>query len=109
MRIIRANRGGGKTTELVKESNREWKYIVCKDQQRLDIIMETANHLGLDIPFPITVRELPISRGSFIKSVLIDDLEDILPMFIGRHIDIATTSCEIKDLSRIVTQKHKFK
>ena len=98
MRIIRADRGGGKTTELVKESNREWKYIVCKDQQRLDVIMEIANHLGLDIPFPITVRELPISRGSFIKSVLIDDLEDILPMFIGRSVDAVTTSCDIEEI-----------
>ncbi len=98
MRIIRANRGGGKTTELVKESNREWKYIVCKDQQRLDVIMETANHLGLDIPFPITVRELPISSRSFIKTVLIDDFEDILPMFIGRSVDAVTTSCDIEEV-----------
>lgn len=98
MRIIRANRGGGKTTELVKESNREWKYIVCKDQQRLDVIMETANHLGLDIPFPITVRELLISSRSFIKTVLIDDFEDILPMFIGRSVDTVTTSCDIEEI-----------
>ena len=71
MKIIRADRGQGKTTKLVKMSNREWKYIVCKDIQRVDVIIDIANKLGLDIPYPITIRELPISQGSYIKSVLI--------------------------------------
>ena len=98
MKIIRADRGQGKTTKLVKMSNREWKYIVCKDTQRVDVIVDVANKLGLDIPYPITIRELPISRGSYIESVLIDDIEDILPYIIGRMVDYATTSCEIEDL-----------
>lgn len=98
MKIIRADRRQGKTTELVKISNKEWKYIVCKDEQRLDVIVETANRLGLDIPYPITVRELPISGGSFIKSVLIDDIEDVLQLLIGRPIDYVTTSCELVSL-----------
>lgn len=98
MKIIRADRGQGKTTKLVKMSNREWKYIVCKDTQRVDVIIDIANKLGLDIPYPITIRELPISQGSYIKSVLIDDVEDILPYIIGRRVDYATTSCEIEDL-----------
>lgn len=102
MKIIRADRGEGKTTELVKISNREWKYIVCKDTQRVDVIVETANKLGLDIPYPITVRELPLSNGSFIKSVLIDDIEDVLPLLIGRKVDVVTTSCEIMSLKEVV-------
>ena len=61
MKIIRADKGKGKTTELVKISNREWKYIVCRDTQRVDVIVETANKLGLDIPFPITIKELVAS------------------------------------------------
>ena len=98
MKIIRADRGKGKTTELVKISNREWKYIVCRDKQRVDVIVETANKLGLDIPFPITVRELPINQGSYIKSVLIDDIEDVIPYFIGRSVDYITTSSEIEGI-----------
>lgn len=100
MKIIRADRGQGKTTELVKISNRDWKYIVCKDTQRVDVIVETADRLGLDIPYPITVRELPISRGTFIRSVLIDDIEDILFWLIGKPVDCVTTSCEIIPLER---------
>ena len=98
MKIIRADKGKGKTTELVKISNREWKYIVCRDTQRVDVIVETANKLGLDIPFPITIKELPISRRSFIESVLIDDAEDILAWFIGRPIDYITTSCAVEEI-----------
>lgn len=98
MIIVKAKRGKGKTTELIKMSNKEWKYIVCKDRQRVDVIMEIAERLGLDIPFPITVKELPLSKGSFIESVLIDDIEDVLPLLIGKRVDIITTSCEIKGI-----------
>ena len=98
MKIIRADRRQGKTTKLVKMSNKEWKYIVCKDTQRVDVIVDVANKLGLDIPYPITIRELPISQGSYIKSVLIDDIKDVLQYIIGRRVDYATTSCEIEKL-----------
>lgn len=98
MKIIRADRGQGKTTKLVKMSNKEWKYIVCKDTQRVDVIVDVADKLGLDIPYPITIRELPISQGSYIKSVLIDDIEDVLQYIIGTWVDYATTSCEIEEL-----------
>ncbi len=95
MKIIRLDRGKGKTTELVKISNSEWKYIVCKDQQRLNVIKKVASDLNLDIPYPITVSELPL-RSKHIESVLVDDIEDVLEYIIKKPIDIATTSCEIE-------------
>ncbi len=98
MKIISADRGQGKTTKLVKMSNKEWKYIVCRDNQRVDVIIKTAERLGLDIPYPITVRELPISQFSHIESVLIDDIEDVIQYVIGRRVDYVTTSCEIERL-----------
>lgn len=98
MKIIRAGRGRGKTTKLVKISNKEWKYIVCKDTQRVDVIVEVANKLGLDIPYPLTVRELPLKQGQRIDSVLIDDIEDVLPLLINRRVDYATTSCDIEKI-----------
>lgn len=97
MQILKANRGKGKTTELVLRSNKEWKYIVCKDRQRVNVIEETAGKLNLTIPFPITVKELPL-RSTHIESVLIDDIEDVLEYIIGKKVDYATTSCEIVDL-----------
>jgi hypothetical protein len=87
----------GKTVELIKQSNREWKYIVCADENRALMIMKTAKWLKLDIPFPITVRELPI-RTQHIKSVLLDDVEAVLWQMIRKDIDIATTRCEVEKL-----------
>jgi hypothetical protein len=94
MKIIAGGRSSGKTTKLVKISNKEWKYIICSDKSRVDNIVRTAEKLGLDIPFPITVDELPLN-GRFIKSVLIDDIEDVLKLIIRKNIDFSTTSCEI--------------
>lgn len=74
MKIIRAGRGKGKTTELVKRSSKEHKYIICKDFQRVEVIERTAERLGVNIPFPITVNELPL-KSKFIGSILIDDIE----------------------------------
>lgn len=95
MRIIRKGRGEGKTTELIKISNKEWKYIVCVDHTRAEYIAYQASQLGLDIPFPITYNELPLNYTNNIKSVLIDDMEELLAKLIKKPIDYATTSCEV--------------
>nr|WP_302596961.1 hypothetical protein [uncultured Cellulosilyticum sp.] len=50
--------------------------------------------MKIDIPYPITVNELPV-RSRFIEEVLIDDIEDVLYRIIGKHIATATTSCKI--------------
>jgi len=59
MKIISVGRGQGKTTKLVEISSKERKHIVCKDKQRVDVIIKTAEKLGLDIPYPITIRKSP--------------------------------------------------
>lgn len=98
MKIIRGDRRSGKTTELIKKSHDEWKYIVCRDRQRVKFIESYAREMNIDIPFPIEIRELPL-KSNFIKSVLIDDIEDVLEYIIGKPIDYATTSCEIENYS----------
>lgn len=97
MIILSAVRGKGKTTELIRIANKEWLYIICKDRQRVDVIVKKAEELGLDIPFPITAKELPL-RSPHIKSVLVDDIEDVLEYIIQKKIDFATTSCEINNV-----------
>ena len=59
MKIISAGKGQGKTAKLVEISSKERKHIVCKDKQRVDAIIKTAERLGLDIPHPITIRKSP--------------------------------------------------
>lgn len=95
MRIIRKGRREGKTTELIKLSNKEWKYIVCADRTRAEYIACQASQLGLDIPFPITYNELPLDYTNNIESVLIDDMEELLTKLIKKPIDYVTTSCEV--------------
>lgn len=94
MKIRRRDRRSGKTTELIKESHDKWLYIVCADSKRAEDISTLAMALDMDIPYPITLNELPI-RSHFIKKVLVDDVEDILRYIIGKPIETCTTSCEV--------------
>ena len=101
MKIISAGRRQGKTTELIKKSNKEWKYIICANKRRVNNIVKTADEMGLNIPYPITISELPLSKGQKMDGVLIDDIEDILQYLIGKRVDYVTTLCEIIHLERV--------
>lgn len=91
--LIIKPRQSGKTTELVKESNKHWMYVICADEKRKIYILEIANRLGVDIPNPITAREILASNGlhsPHIKEVLVDDLGDVLSALINKHVAVAT-------------------
>lgn len=92
MKIIIKGRGEGKTTELIKESAKTGKYILTADRERVCHIDKMAKSMGLHIPFPITVEEAMRYRfrDSFIKSILIDDADDVLKMIFQVEIDIIT-------------------
>lgn len=94
MKILNLDRRKGKTTELIKISNKKWLYIICLNRKRAENISNMAMEMNLDIPFPITMDELPL-RSNFIKEVLIDDMEDLLQYLIQKPILYATTSCEV--------------
>ena len=95
--IIGGRRACGKTTELIKKANKEHLYIVCANRERLRVITQMADHMELDIPFPITIKELPL-RSPHIKEVLIDDIEAVLYQLIRKPILMASTSLEFKQL-----------
>jgi hypothetical protein len=92
MEVIIKPRRSGKTVELIKIANKEWKYIVCPDRQRAENIVKTANKLGLDIPYPIVTNELPL-KSPFVESVLVDDADEVLRRLIGKDIKTITISC----------------
>ena len=94
MKIYRRDRQKGKTTKLIRESHDTWIYIICANRQRAENISKLAMKLDIDIPYPITVSELPI-KSNFIRKVLVDDVEDVLFSIIGKEIITCTTSCEI--------------
>lgn len=94
--MIGGRRGCGKTTSLIKRASEENLYIVCASKQRAKYVVDKARTMGLDIPFPITVSELPLH--GYIKEVLVDDSEDVLSALINRKVIGASTSMELKPL-----------
>ncbi len=95
--IIGGRRACGKTTELIKQSNKEQLYIVCADRNRLNFISRMAREMELEIPFPITVDELPL-RSPHIKEVLVDDVEAVLYQLIRKPVSAMSTSLRFKEL-----------
>lgn len=96
MKIIRTDRGRGKTTELIKQSARDRSYILCMNKENARYIYDMAREMNLNIPYPITTADLPL-RG-FKGSVLIDEIDYILPRLIGTQVDVITTSAPIDTL-----------
>lgn len=95
--IMGGRRGCGKTTELIKIASEEGMYIVCASRQRAKYVADLARKMNLDIPYPISVDELPL-KSQFIKEVLVDDIEDVLSALIGKPIYQATSSLELRNL-----------
>lgn len=62
MKIIRANRGAGKTTELIKQSSAEGKHIICHSRNAVLYIEDLARQMERWIPKPMTVGDLQRSR-----------------------------------------------
>jgi hypothetical protein len=91
MMIAGGRRRCGKTTELIKLASVKHLYIVCASRERVRYVAQLAKELELDIPFPVSVEELPLKSG-YIKEVLVDDMEDVLSYFIRKPIEAATTS-----------------
>ncbi|MGG0667853.1 hypothetical protein ABE073_04905 [Lederbergia citrisecunda] len=94
--LVGGRRSCGKTTELIKLASVKRLYIVCASRERVRYIERLANEMGLSIPFPISVDELPL-RSVHIKEVLVDDIEDVLSYFIRKPIKHATTSMKMKE------------
>ena len=81
MELIIKGRGNGKTTELIKRSAATQTYILAANKQRARAIFLQARERGLDIPYPVTIDEYFSTHGftgSFIKSIYIDDADDVL-------------------------------
>lgn len=92
--IAGGKRGCGKTTELIKLASVKHLYIVCASRQRVEYVAQLARELELEIPFPISIDELPL-RSRHIHEVLVDDIEDVIAALIRKPIKAATTSLKM--------------
>lgn len=97
MKIVGGKRACSKTTRLIEQSNKEWRFIVCASEERAWSISQMAEEMKVVIPSPIAVCELPL-RNRFIDKVLVDDVEDVLKELIGKEIVTMTTSYEMEEL-----------
>jgi len=80
LKIIKAS-GTGKTVLLLNHSATTGEYIITANERTKSNLKHQAQKLGLDIPEPVTVHEYFSSgklKGSYIKSVCIDDADTIL-------------------------------
>lgn len=92
MKIIIRPRGMGKTTELIRQSNKEWKYIVCHSHQEAVRIQEQARRINIEIPLPITYQEFLEKQyyGKGIKGFLVDNVGMLLQSLSPVKIDTIT-------------------
>ena len=98
MELIIRGRRNGKTAELIKRSAETRTYILTTTELRARNIFAQACNMGLDIPFPLTINDYFSSHGfagSYIKSVYIDDADEVLKhTFNGVKIEAVTMTDE---------------
>lgn len=97
-KLIYRKRGRGKTLKLIQEcfyANRReggnYTYILTSTKENAKRIFDMARKKKYDIPLPLSVCDVKGTglRGTFIRHLLIDDIEDVLGMlFAERRIDI---------------------
>ena len=98
MNAIIGNRGSGKTTALIKLSSKYQLYILVLNRVRQKQLSQQAHDLGYKIPYPITLDDYLRDklRGSYIREILIDDVDDILK-YIFSTVEIITVSLKNPD------------
>ena len=97
MKIIYKGRGQGKTAELIKHSAETGTYIVVPSRNHALNIVKQAQEMGYDnIPFPITIDEVLRHgfRGTYIKKVLVDDVDLIIKYL------LKSVECETMTLTK---------
>lgn len=94
MKILRMDRGSGKTFHLIKLSAILDSPIICATEQSKKYILNKAREMWLEIPEPIVVNRnnFEIVMKGRNKDLLIDDLELVLKGLFGSDVVVATTS-----------------
>jgi len=102
MEIIYKGRQQGKTAELIKWSAENQTYIVVANRNAAQNVARQAQEMGYEnMPFPITIEEVVRYgfRGTYIKKVLVDDVDLIIQQLLGM------VECEIMTLNKTDGEK----
>lgn len=98
MQLIVKDRGAGKTHMLIQTSAVTGYPIVCFSDFQASLVKERAELLGLDIPDPISIKQLRNENIStqMLDKVLVDDIQMILKSAIAEHLgvkEVVTATC----------------
>lgn len=90
MQLIVKDRGAGKTHMLIQTSAVTGYHIVCFSDFQASLVKERAKLLGLDIPDPISIKQLRNENIStqMLDNVLVDDVQMILKSAIAEHLGV---------------------
>jgi len=63
MKLISKGRRQGKTYDMIKLASENKGYILCSTVQQAQYIYNLSKDMGMDIHFPITYSDLPLTKG----------------------------------------------
>ena len=99
MICIVGGRGSGKTTELIKMSAETGIPICVRNRSRIKNIVYMANRLGVEIPEPIVIYNQRFLKER--RTIMIDDVQDVLFDIYGTEVVCATFDKDSVDLSGV--------
>lgn len=92
MKIISGERKSGKTIRLVVESSKSNIPIVVLNEPWKRMVLDTAKWLGVEIPDPITIYEIPKHPDRIRNGVLVDEGQIILQKLLGVPVQTMTVT-----------------
>lgn len=97
MIVIHKGRGQGKTYDMIKIASESKGYILCSTVHQAQYIYDLSKDMGLDIHFPITYSDLPLTKGQKIDNILIDNAEDFIENSVGKKVSAISITDEEED------------
>ena len=94
MIVIHKGRGQGKTYDMIKLASENKGYILCSTVRQARYIYDLSKDMGVDIHFPITYSDLPLTKGQQIDSILIDNAEDFIEKSVGKKVSAISITDE---------------
>ena len=97
MKVIRKGRGQGKTYDMIKFASENKGYILCSTAQQAQHIYNISKDMGVDIHFPITYSDLPLTKGQRVDNILIDNAETFIETMAGNKVSAISITDEEED------------
>ena len=94
MIVIHKGRGQGKTYDMIKLASENEGYILCSTTQQAQYIYNLSKDMGVDIHFPITYSDLPLTKGQRIDNILIDNAETFIETMAGNKVSAISITDE---------------